>query len=228
MLKIKIVGVAGSVRKNSNTEILVKKALKAAESLGEVETEFISLAEKKVEFCRACFNCWRELGKCVIEDDVPKILEKLCKSDGMIFGSPVYYGTISAKLKALMDRCVSILLPPKPVTSFEWDKLKNMPLTSKLRNKVGGAVVVGGFRGGGHEYALSAIHHFFMINDMFVVVDGGIRTYEIHPHFGATALGIRKGEVLKDEFGVKLAESVGLRVAEATKIVKAGLGLMKP
>jgi len=80
----------------------------------------------------------------------------------------------------------------------------------------------------GPRYALSAIHHFFMINDMFVVVDGGIRTYEIHPHFGATALGTRKGEVLKDEFGVKLAESVGLRVAEATKIVKAGLELMKP
>ncbi len=93
---VRIIGLSASPRKDGNTEILVKEALKAAKRKG-AETEFISLAGKEIQPCQACYNCRLEesKGKCAIEDDLPEIFEKFKKADGIIIGSPVYFLSIT-------------------------------------------------------------------------------------------------------------------------------------
>ena len=97
----KILGIVGSPRKG-NTSFLVKKALEAAESEG-VEVETIFLGKLDINPCIACETC-KETGKCSIEDDVGEVLSKISSAQGIIMGSPVYFGSISAQTKMLMDR----------------------------------------------------------------------------------------------------------------------------
>jgi len=119
-------------------------------------------------------------------------------ADGVIIGSPVYVGGITGSLKCLMDRClvVNILEDQEAhwarikTGKYTPEIVKGLKLNMRLRNKVGGEIGVGGALSGGQEHAIIAIHSFFLIMDMIVVSDGGIRTSGIHPHFGG--LGLRK------------------------------------
>lgn len=159
MGSIKIVGIAGSPRRG-NTELLVKEALKAAESIGDVETEFISLAGKKIQPCKADYRCTIEGTfdlpcPTIPDDDANEILKKLVLADGIIVGSPVYWGGVTAQLKALFDRSMSVESQNK-----------------SLRNKVAGAISVAFDRHGGQETTVLSIHWWMLINDMIVVGPG--------------------------------------------------------
>jgi len=108
---MKVYAINGSPRKNNNTAILLKKALEGVkESVKdtEVETEIINLYDFKYTGCKSCFACkmldGKSYGKCIIKDDVHEALEKLSQSDGIIFGSPVYFHDISGQLKSFLER----------------------------------------------------------------------------------------------------------------------------
>ncbi len=98
-----ILAVCGSPRLKGNTSYLVDEALKAASSLG-LKTEKINLAKVKIGPCLACKNC-ADLTDCALKDDGGKILKKLCRADGLILATPVYFYNVSAQMKALIDRC---------------------------------------------------------------------------------------------------------------------------
>lgn len=68
-----------------------------------VDAEIIHIGRNDIPGCRGCFAC-RKLGKCVIDDDVNKLAEKLKEADGMIIGSPVYFSSPNGSLISLLDR----------------------------------------------------------------------------------------------------------------------------
>lgn len=193
---VKIIGIVGSPRKGGNTEKLVKTALKAAEKIG-AETELISLASAEIEPCTACDIC-KATGECAIYDDTPSILAKIIDAQGIIMGSPVYFGNVTAQLKMLMDRS-------RPLrTDF------------KLKNKVGGAISVGGSRNGGQETTITAIHEFMLIQDIIIVGDGAPLA-----HYGGTGVGGAKEAAEADTSGLETSQNLGQRVCElAMKIYK--------
>jgi len=98
-----ILCVVGSKRKNGNTAILVKEAMKAFDT-EEVQTELIFLDDYNFESCNGCNGC-RNSFKCVIDDDMQKIYPKILDSDAIVLGSPTYFYNITAEMKAFIDRC---------------------------------------------------------------------------------------------------------------------------
>ena len=104
---MKVLGIACSPRKNGNTEILMNQALEAAGKEG-CKTEIFRVSEKKVAPCDACGSCF-ETGNCVIQDDMQELYGMLERADGIIFGTPVYFGSVSAQGKAIMDRMFALL-----------------------------------------------------------------------------------------------------------------------
>ncbi|MCF7945319.1 MAG: flavodoxin family protein [Spirochaetia bacterium] len=98
-----IIGIVGSRRKKGNTAVMVKEALKAAESQG-AETELIFLDDFTIEECRGCDSCLHTY-RCVIKDDMQKLYPRLLSSDGLILGSPAYFYGMSGLMKMMMDRC---------------------------------------------------------------------------------------------------------------------------
>jgi multimeric flavodoxin WrbA len=225
---VTILGIVGSPRKGGNTEVMVRAALKAAESLGGVHTDIILMAGRKVSPCKGCHHCWFHGGVCAIKDDASEMIQKMVEADGLIVGSPVYFGSITATLKSLLERCLKLNTLKKESESMDsmaYDAIKSEEVVFPLRNKVGGAISVGGVQSGGQERVIIDIHGFFLLNDVIVVTDGGIRTPEVHPHFGGVGIGRGKKQVEKDAYGIATSQSVGLRVAEVAKLIKLGMKL---
>ncbi len=171
---------------------------KVLESMAQegIATGLVTLCGRKIEFCDGCEACW-ETGKCHQKDDVPEILEKMGGADAIIIGSPVYFGSVSAQTKALMDRTVQIYNPSHG---------------KRLDGKIGAAVAVGNRRTGGQEHAISLIHNYFLINGMLVVGDGASSC-----HFGAMGVADARGEIEKDAAALAAAQHLGKMVAKAMK-----------
>jgi len=156
-----VVGISGSPRKGGNTEFLLNEALGAALERG-FEVERLLCSEVNVGFCKDCGSCAK--GKlCPEEDDMKAVLEALERADGIIVASPVYFGSVTAQLKAVFDRTI-------PLRRQEM----------KLKDKVGCGITVGGARNGGQEKAMDAIHAWMHIQGIIVVGDGS--------HFGGIAV----------------------------------------
>lgn len=105
---MRVLGISCSLRRGGNTEVLIREALSGAQLAGAEDTEFLSLAGKKMFPCNACRACLKT-GKCQIEDDMQAIYPMLIQSDGIIIGTPVYFWTVSAQAKILIDRTYCIL-----------------------------------------------------------------------------------------------------------------------
>lgn len=107
----KVLILSGSPRKGGNSDILCDEFMKGAKENGN-EVEKIRVAEKKIGYCRACYAC-RETGKCAIKDDMSEVLQKMIDYDVIVLASPVYFYSIDAQLKALIDRTVARWLEVK-------------------------------------------------------------------------------------------------------------------
>ena len=186
---VKIIGIIGSPRKDGNTSYLVETALKSAQSAG-ADIEIINLGSVNIEPCVACDIC-KATGECAIYDDVGELLNIMMESDGMIIGSPVYFGSVTSQLKMLMDRT-------RPLRG-----------SFKLKNKICGAIAVGGSRNGGQESTISVIHDFLLIHDIIIVGDGAPIA-----HYGGTGVGGPKRDANMDEIGIETSKNLGKRVAE--------------
>ncbi len=99
---VKAIGIVGSPRRGGSTDVLVEQVLAGARAHG-LETEKVYLGELDIRPCRACYSC-AATGRCVIEDDFPWLLEKVLGSVGIVLGSPMYVGTVTALMKAFIDR----------------------------------------------------------------------------------------------------------------------------
>lgn len=98
----KILIISGSPRKGGNSDILCDEFTKGAEESGNT-VEKIYLKDKKIGFCVACYGC-RETHECVQKDDMTEILNKMMESDVIVLATPVYFYTMDAQMKVLIDR----------------------------------------------------------------------------------------------------------------------------
>lgn len=94
--------LSASPRKQGNSDILCDEFMKGVVESGN-QVEIISLYDKNIGFCRACYACFKT-GRCVIDDDMAMILEKMQESDVIVVSTPTYFLTMNGMLKTAIDR----------------------------------------------------------------------------------------------------------------------------
>ena len=102
----KVLILSGSPRKGGNSDILCDEFLKGALDAGN-QVEKIFVAEKKIAPCLGCYYCEKNGGRCALNDGMGDILQKIIDCDVLVLSSPVYFYSISAQLKAVIDRTVA-------------------------------------------------------------------------------------------------------------------------
>lgn len=103
--------VNGSPRTNFNTKQLLEKTAEGIKRINENNrVEMIDLYKLNYKGCMACFNCKLKegsfYGKCPIRDNLEELLEKMWESDGIIIGSPVYFGNLTGETRSFMERLI--------------------------------------------------------------------------------------------------------------------------
>ena len=99
----KILILEGSPRRNGNSAILSDEFARGAEKAG-CSVEKVHIAGKKVAGCLGCNACYRNGGACVQKDDMAEIREKMLAADVIVLASPVYFYSMTAQMKAVIDR----------------------------------------------------------------------------------------------------------------------------
>jgi multimeric flavodoxin WrbA len=190
---MKVIGINCSPRKGGNTELLIKEVFKVVEKNG-IKTELIQIGGKKLSGCVACMKCKKKGdGFCHQKNDLTNsLIKKMIKADAIIIGSPVYNADISADAKAFME-----------VASYAM-RASGTP----LKHKIGAAVIA--VRRAGAIHAFDTINHFFLVNNMIVP---GSSYWNI-------GIGREKGEVLKDEEGMKTMKDLGENIVWLLKKIK--------
>jgi multimeric flavodoxin WrbA len=101
-----ILAINASPRRHGNAEILLDKFLEGARSRGAA-CEDLVLNEFNFRPCQDCGGCGKN-GVCVLRDDLSPVFKKLENADCVVLASPVFFGGVSAQLKALIDRFHSV------------------------------------------------------------------------------------------------------------------------
>ena len=211
---IKLVGICGSRVKDGNMEALLREAMIHVRQQSDVDAEVITLWDKEINGCNHCNWCIKNQTAdkpCVQDDDMGWVYPKLLEADGIILASPAHFGRLSGLMADLIDR----------TRAFVHGSVYQFP----LRNKVGGAMAVSFFRGGGLETTLSSIDLFFLCQQMIVATSG---LYQLGA--GACSSLDGKGQfakeprhiVLEDDYGTLSARILLERVIELSRIIKAG------
>jgi len=188
---VKAIGIVGSPRKGGNTEILVRHTLKAIEEEG-LDTELVTLGDKDIKTCNACMACKKGEETCPIKDDLWPIYLKMKESDAIIIGTPVYFSSATALIKAFTERTGYI---GRPQDAF--------------KGKVGGPVVVA--RRAEQNFAHAELAYWFHINE--IIVPGS--------NYWNVAFGTNEGDVESDEEGLKTVRHFGKNVADLVKKLRA-------
>ena len=171
--------ISGSPRKRSNTDYLLKLILSITGG------RFLKLSDFVIQPCRSCQVCLKT-SKCVINDAMREdIIPLLLNCEGIVLGSPVFFNNVSAQLKAFIDRTWSI--------------------RGRLRNKIGGAVVVG--RRYGAESAITAINAFFLKHEI------------IPANRGVSGLAFNTNEIENDFEAIEATKKLGKRLLELIRII---------
>ena len=180
---MKILGICGSPRDGA-TSFLLKKALDELEKEDSFDTQFITVKDRKISGCTHCNHCVDTQGECSIKDDMDEIYSCLKEADGIILASPIHFGSISAQLKAVIDRCQALIM--EDINIF--------------KNKVGISIVVGGDRSGGQELAIQQINTFYLLNKIIPLSGGSFGA-----NLGACLWSDDSGAegVMNDEYGLK-------------------------
>ena len=98
--------LSGSPRKGGNSDLLCDEFMRGAKESGNNVTK-INVASKKIAPCHACYFCGEHGGECVYKDDMAEILQAMIDADVLVLASPVYFYSVDAQMKALIDRTVA-------------------------------------------------------------------------------------------------------------------------
>jgi len=183
---MKVVAFNGSPRKNGNTSIALQIALDELKNEG-IETEIVQFGSEGIEDCTACMACIKNKDrKCIIDsDNLNKYIEKMIEADGVILGSPVYFGNVTAQMKAFIDRVGF-------VSRANGDLFKR---------KVGAGVAVN--RRAGALATFADLNYFFLIGQWIVV---GSSYWNV-----GTAL--KPGDINNDKEAVDTLKNLGKNMA---------------
>ena len=114
----KIVVITGSPRKNGNSFAMTDAFIKAAEAKGHTVTRF-DAAQRKVGGCRACETCFSTGKACTFDDDFNTIAPAILEADAIVFTMPVYWYSIPAQIKGVIDRIFSLVVGGKDIAGKE-------------------------------------------------------------------------------------------------------------
>lgn len=108
----KVLILSGSPRKGGNSDLLCDEFARGAKEAGNA-VEKIRVSEKKIGYCTGCYYCQKSGGVCAIKDDMAELLQKMIDADVIVLSSPVYFYSIDAQLKTVIDRTVARWLEVK-------------------------------------------------------------------------------------------------------------------
>lgn len=114
----KIAVITGSPRKNGNSAAMAEAFVKAAEAKGYSVTRF-DAAMMDVKGCRACDACNKTGKACAFDDDFNKIAPEIEAADAVVFAMPVYWYTMPAQIKAVLDKFYSFCVAGRKIAGKE-------------------------------------------------------------------------------------------------------------
>jgi len=190
---MKILALNGSARKDACTAFLLNTVLNSAKEMGaEVELEYIqdAILECRVPFCVCCSGPCNQ--SCYLGTKLEQIFEKMCDADAIVIGSPSYFGTVSAQLKALFD------------------KSGVMRAQRSFIGKLGGAVTVGAGRHGGQQTTQRAIQDMMLVHGMVILGDSADFDDYGMGHQGVAA----QSPAIEDAFAISRAKAMGRQLVK--------------
>lgn len=136
---MKIVAFLGSPRAEGNTELLLDEAIRAVEKEGHSVALFRP-SEMNISPCTNCGGC-DDTGECIIEDDMGMVYDAIRESDRCIVASPIFFFSVSAQLKALIDRCQAFwcekYLLRKPIPEGPYGRKGLLMLVGGMKREIG-------------------------------------------------------------------------------------------
>ncbi len=194
----KILFINGSPNENGCTSTAMDEVIAVLNKNG-IETEKLWLGKKPVPDCMACMKCKME-GKCAFNDEVNEIAARIDEFDGIVVGSPVYYGGPNGRLTSFLDRLFF---------SIPGDK---------FAGKLGASIV--SCRRGGASAAFERLNQYFLMENMHVVSS----QYWNQVH------GFTAEDVKKDEEGLQTMRTLGQNISWLLQSIKTAQeqGIEKP
>lgn len=182
---MKVIAFNGSPRKRGNTYHAITIVFEELKKKG-IKTELIQLGGTDIKACKACFACFKNKNnRCIQNDGLNAFIEKMRGAEGIIIGSPTYFSNVSSEVKAFIDRA--------GLVARANDHL--------FKRKVGAAVVAVRRAGATHVY--SSINYFFGISHM--IIPGS--------SYWNLGIGLKPGDILKDEEGITTFRDLGQNMA---------------
>ena len=111
---MKIVVITGSPRKNGNSFAMTEAFIREAESLGHTVQRF-DAALLQIGGCRACQTCFKTGKACSFDDDFNRIAPAVLEADAVVYTMPVYWYSLPAQIKGVIDRIFSLVIGGKDV-----------------------------------------------------------------------------------------------------------------
>jgi multimeric flavodoxin WrbA len=160
---MKALGIYGSARKGGNTDQLLDKALKGAESSG-AETIKIYARDLNISGCRACGGC-DKTGKCIVKDDMTTVYPLFEEADIIILSSPIYFYGLTGQVKLLIDRAQAM-----------WSKrfLEKTPEQRKRYDSGMGYLIAVGATGGKNLFEGVQLTAKYFFDALDMSYEGGI------------------------------------------------------
>lgn len=191
---MKVIAFNGSPRKNGNTELALRAVLGELAKEG-INTELVQMGSEDIAPCQACGVCvQRKDRRCKRKDDkVNEWVEKIAAADGILIGSPVYFGSMSAQTKAFIDRIGYV----------------NRANGDLFKRKVGASIAVN--RRAGALATFQEMNNFFLIGQMIVVGSS----------YWNVATAQRPGDIENDEEGLATMSDLGRNMAWVLKKLNA-------
>ncbi len=181
---MKVIMINGSARgAKGNTQILLETVGKEFKGKN-IDFEIVTLADKKLNPCKGCGACAGKK-KCIQDDDINAIYQKMVEADGIVLGSPTYFGNVSSRMQMLIERTGYIA------------RGNDNPFKGKL----GAPVAVA--RRAGTTFVYAAMNYFFGIAEMPIVTSS----------YWNMAIGREPGSVLKDDEGMQIMTTLGKNMA---------------
>lgn len=197
---MKVIAINGSPKAEGNTYHAIKLVADEMAKDG-IETEIIHVGNKVFRGCMACNGCVKNRDeKCVFEDGINEIIQKIKNADGIILGSPVHYSAIGGTMKSFLDRTFYVAGVNGGL----------------FRHKVGASVVA--VRRSGGLPTFNQLNNFLNYSEMLMPTS----------NYWNVIHGRAPGEVLQDEEGVQIMRVLGKNMAWLLKLAENGKNIPAP
>jgi multimeric flavodoxin WrbA len=199
---MKVVAFNGSPRKEGNTYYALNTVGEELKSQG-IDFEIVNVGGKNIRGCIACMRCMEKQNeRCVIDsDEVNAWIQKMKEADGIILGSPVFFGGMAGMMKSFLDR------------AFFVTRVQNQPM---LRHKVAAAVAT--VRRSGEVGTFNALNHYIMTDELIIPTS----------NYWNAVFDMQPGEAAQDVEGIQTMRLLGKNMAWLLKVLAAGKTQVEP